>query len=846
MASSDRVRTRAQRVASRVDYTSLSRKCKQFLAENNGGRKLALLVGLALVLSLLAGAWNPPMRYNLYSCPDRDIVSVLDFAEIDLVQTEVERDLARKNALRYYAHDPTKITAYKRELRKEMAALVSAARLSDKDATLEILRQYLPPNSSPSQENEAFRKLQDYFEEDVELVNYQSSLDKIFHKFESDGVIVHLNARSGQRDRAQKKEAPHEKIKIFLASPERERVKELIPSRVPKTLDRDKAIQEGRRLIAHIDERLHVETISVSNVSFGSGATARTEINTVFAHDAQIAEMLFRRVLLHPPVTLVEDQLLSNVSIWQAEREVGDAYQEFNVGGSIVRANQVITANEYNWLKTERRLYLKTMRGALERITRWFAMFALLSLLLCSSYVFITLRSSVDTVDVRALTVKEMAYYLSFFALFFAIGRLLQLAWPNQGALPELAPLLVFVELTAFALSWTLALSVGVIMSFALTVANGGGFDSFIVFCGAALFVAFVSRSIRTRLQLVTHAFVSGLFVFLLANLAGFLVNDAMRPVSPLDYFASDSMHIVTESAYRGLWALGAGMLTTCLFPFAEVYFHIVTPMQLLEYANPSHPLMLELNRRAPATYSHSIQTSTLAEAAAEAIGARAYLAKVGAFFHDVGKLLNPEYFTENQHGHNIHDELEPRMSALVIVAHVKDGVDLGRRYNLPQQIIDLIEQHHGTMLVGFFYGKALKAAKENDPDVKLDEAPFRYPGPIPQTKEAGILMLADATESASRSLTDWSPRRVESLVRKITEARIEDGQFRDSGLTFGEIQTIQQSLVKSLLASRHSRVKYDEDEKEPKEPSAEESKLVKFESRMETDSTIRRKSELQ
>lgn len=261
-----------------------------------------------------------------------------------------------------------------------------------------------------------------------------------------------------------------------------------------------------------------------------------------------------------------------------------------------------------------------------------------------------------------------------------------------------------------------------------------------------------------------------------------------------------------------------------------ELYFHVVTPMQLLEYANPSHPLMIELNQRAPATYNHSIQTSTLAEAAAEAIGARSYLVKVGAYFHDVGKMMNPEYFTENQSGYNIHNDLEPRMSALVIVAHVKDGVNLAQKYRIPREIIDLIEQHHGTMLVSFFYRNALKAAQEKDPDARLDEAPFRYPGPIPQTKEAGILMLADAVESASRSLTDWSPGRVESLVRKITAPRIEDGQFRDSGLTFGEIQTIQQSLVTSLLASRHSRIQYPDPPKESKEPkeSRDESKIEK------------------
>ena len=849
MGSSDKIRTRAQRVASRVDYNGLTKKCKQFLSENEGGRKLLLMVALAFVISIVSGAWNQPLRFKLYSSPDRNITSVLDFSGLDMERTNADREVARNAALRYYEHDPAKIVEYKNLLRQEMSALVSASNLAGQPKLRNILRRYLPENLSDAEEEAALRKAQEYFEEDVELVNYAASLDKVFVKFEKEGISSFSPSSSGKEQRARRVDASraeerivlHGMIKLFQATPERNVVKELVPARAFKPGNRQQAIENGRRLIKEIDERLRVEIVAASTVAFGSGAAVRAEINRVFAQDVQIADMLARRVAFQPPDTLTEVGFLSNMSEWQAELEVKDYYKDFDYGESIVEANSVVDANKYNWLKTEREIYLKTARGAMERFSRWFAMFALLSLLLCSAYVFTTLRSTNEAINVRALSLKETAYYLGFFALFYAIGRILQIAWPDQGALTEIVPLLMFVELTTFALSWSLALSVGVIMSFALTISNGAGFEVFIVFCGASLFVAFLSRTIHTRLQLVTHALLTGIFVFLLACLAGFLSNDAMRPVDDFDLFPSDAKRIVLVALYRGFWALGAGVLTTCLFPFAEVYFHIVTPMQLLEYANPSHPLMLELNRRAPATYSHSIQTSTLAEAAAEAIGARAYLAKVGAFFHDVGKMLNPDYFTENQNGHNIHDELEPRMSSLVIVAHVKDGVDLGRRYNLPQQIIDLIEQHHGTMLVGFFYAKALKAAKENDPDAKLDESPFRYPGPIPQTKEAGILMLADATESASRSLTDWSPRRVESLVRKITEARIEDGQFRDSGLTFGEIQTIQQSLVKSLLASRHSRVKYDDDQ-DSKEPRPEESRIVKLESRMESDSTIRRK----
>ncbi|MBQ2850436.1 MAG: HDIG domain-containing protein, partial [Thermoguttaceae bacterium] len=204
---------------------------------------------------------------------------------------------------------------------------------------------------------------------------------------------------------------------------------------------------------------------------------------------------------------------------------------------------------------------------------------------------------------------------------------------------------------------------------------------------------------------------------------------------------------------------------------------------------------------------------------------ARASLIRVGAYFHDVGKMLQPERFTENQRGgYNVHDELEPRMSALVIVAHVKDGVDLAKRYHIPRQIVDLIEQHHGTMLAGFFYQKANEASKDELPaGQQLDEAPFRYPGPIPQSKEAAILMLADAAESASRSMGDVAPGRIENLVRQLVTARLEDGQLNDSGLTLGEIRRVETSMVTSILASRHSRVKYPPKAgDEPKEPKEE------------------------
>ncbi|MCA9258495.1 MAG: HDIG domain-containing protein, partial [Planctomycetales bacterium] len=186
-----------------------------------------------------------------------------------------------------------------------------------------------------------------------------------------------------------------------------------------------------------------------------------------------------------------------------------------------------------------------------------------------------------------------------------------------------------------------------------------------------------------------------------------------------------------------------------------------------------------------------------------------------GAYFHDIGKMLKPGYFVENQgQGDNRHDALVPAMSTLVIIAHVKDGADLARQNRLPEAIIDFIQQHHGTTLVEYFYRQASEKNKRDDPNKgKLDESAFRYPGPKPQSREAGVLMLADAVESASRALKEPTPSRIENLVEDISMKRLLDGQFDESGLTLEEVRKIGESLVKSLTAVYHGRVKYPDQE---------------------------------
>ena len=247
--------------------------------------------------------------------------------------------------------------------------------------------------------------------------------------------------------------------------------------------------------------------------------------------------------------------------------------------------------------------------------------------------------------------------------------------------------------------------------------------------------------------------------------------------------------------------------------------FRVTTDMTLLELSDTNRPLLKKLSMQAPGTFNHSLQVANLAEAAADAIGANALRARVGALYHDIGKMLKPEYFIENQQpGDNPHERIKPSMSALVIAAHVKEGVQLGKEQNLPRMVIDFIATHHGTGLIEFFYRKAQEAA--SDPST-VSEADYRYPGPRPRTNEQAIVMLADSVEAASRSLDKPTPKRLESLIDGIVAARVRDGQLDESSLTFVDLARIKDAFHGLLCGIYHFRVRYPDQEDEAPTPAA-------------------------
>lgn len=299
---------------------------------------------------------------------------------------------------------------------------------------------------------------------------------------------------------------------------------------------------------------------------------------------------------------------------------------------------------------------------------------------------------------------------------------------------------------------------------------------------------------------------------------------------------------VISATLGAGAQSFMAGLLVggiaLFILPFIERVFDITTGMTLIELRDPKQPILRELQQRAPGTYNHSLNVASIAESAAESIGADALLTYVGCLYHDIGKMNKPMYFIENQSGGpNKHDKLTPAMSLLVIVGHVKDGVEMAREHGLPKSLRHFIEAHHGTTLVEYFYRRARELAAQADEERSAeqimqetaeqlpDEVDYRYPGPRPRTKEVAITMLSDAVESATRTLTDPTPARIDALVRSLANKRLMDGQFDECDLTFRELSTICESISKTVASIYHGRIRYTSDDDKEKPDDQEEKK---------------------
>jgi putative nucleotidyltransferase with HDIG domain len=420
-------------------------------------------------------------------------------------------------------------------------------------------------------------------------------------------------------------------------------------------------------------------------------------------------------------------------------------------------------------------------------------------------FVFLTVTQAVSSADRHGRSGREMAL-LTGILLMYVI-----LAWASVGlgrglsrGFGPLGHRAIFLAMPIPAAAMLATIFLGrrkaVYTAFlgsilAAAVAPLDTLEGFIYLCTGSLASIYHLRNISERGRFIPSA-------ILCAAVNALTILGINLTAGPLR--AGPLGHELAAAVCSGLLS---GIVASGLVPIIELVLGFTTNLKLMELGNLNRPILRELMVTAPGTYHHSVIVGSMVEAAAEAIGANAHLARVGAYYHDIGKIRKPLYFIENQGSENRHDNLTPTMSVLLLVAHVKDGAEMARASKLPPEIVDIVEQHHGTSLMSFFHHKALENRGPNSPEI--NEMDFRYPGPKPSSKEAGLVMLADICEAATRSLTDPQPAKIHDLVKTLINRVFDDGQLEASDLALRDLTEVKRVFVSILVGIYHHRVAY-------------------------------------
>ena len=746
------VATRSERVAQRSAAHSLLDNVAIFLKNEHRGKFIALMFLTSVALACVVGAWNIPFRFRINGITERPIVCNTPFSVFSQEQTDAEIQLVRSIAPHVFVNNSEPLEQLREALGNTLTVL---ARVNSYNELGEHERLFWLRFLSPSGLEEipehvdvetTFAEFIVPFKNEVGLDNIREKLYRIFKPFEDYGILIQLPFELGR--------GSQDKILVYL--------KQDTP---------DTSIE-----------------YKVSDVLLKDGTTWRNALRREIENPL-LCEHLFNWIYPQIPETLREDQNATIKVSEEAAKSVENVFVEYTQRQILVSAGTILQQNDINLLFAEYEESLR-YRTKTQRFIRFVSA--------CSVY-FLALVIMVSL----AFRAERRRPHSSRSFTCLMIGMIATVAtarWFHGSAFTgadwEILPLVLFVMIVSIVYSWELATVLSVFLSIVIVVGNGGNVDLLIILLGTTIATAVQLGRLRSRRKLVVVSMISGCAAFFLTVSLGIQGNRIF-----------DSL-LYTGAAANFAWAVLAGLLMTGILPFIEKQFGILTDMSLLELGDVSHPLIQELIKVAPATYGHCTQVGSIAETAADAIYARGLLTRVGAYFHDIGKIMKAEYFSENQGGYeNIHDTLEPQLSTIVLIAHVKDGVDMARQYGIPKPLIDLIEQHHGTSLVSFFYGRATKGGKE-----EVEESTFRYPGPKPQSKEAAILMIADTCESACRSMgVGVPPNKVEAKIRALVKQKLDDGQFDDSGLTLNELKIVEKSVVNSIVAAMHGRIQYPE-----------------------------------
>ncbi|MBN1589090.1 MAG: HDIG domain-containing protein [Pirellulales bacterium] len=745
MAASGSRKTRSERVAALELPPSKFERALTSLGQRDVLLRLGIGVLAAVVLAAVLHSWSTPFSYRTDYVFDRDVVARAPFQVFDLKATEDEESLARSRARAVYDQNPEPLVQLRAKLRNTIVELAAAQKLDDEMAQKWAVFQPPLPEGAPPPSLEEQEKRFQRFKEEV---TGEERLAKI------DQAVASALER-------------YEKYGL-LKQPVKGNQDEILVYRNDRP---------------GVEEPVTVSDVILRPHNIKAALTQQLG-------STELADHLF--AWLQPKLanmeTLTLDVNRTKASQEKAAENVEDVFTNYKIGDVLAKRGEPLGRNHLDLLLREHRA-AEAQRTLGSMLLRILAVLAIISVLfwLCSLYLFHRQRRLL-------FDWRRLSGLLLLIVLTLAVGR-----WAARDPwCAEIVPLLLFGQIIAIVYNRELALLLAGTVALFLVIALGLGLGEFLILFGSTATAVLQLSHIRSRSKLIIVGFYSGLVAGLLTVSLALIDNQSLH------------WPLIFDAVQNAGLTLASGFLMTGLLPLIERMFGVLTDISLLELGDVAHPLLQELIRRAPSTYNHSITVGSIAEAAAEAIGARGLLVRVGAYFHDIGKMLKPGYFIENQGDEaSRHETLVPAMSTLVIIAHIKDGANLARQHHLPEPIIDFILQHHGTTLVGYFYERASQQKRDNPDGDKVDESTFRYPGPKPQTKEAAVLMLADAVESASRTLVGPTPARIDGLVREIAERRLEDGQFDESGLTLRELRIIEDTMIKTVTAIYHGRVKY-------------------------------------
>jgi putative nucleotidyltransferase with HDIG domain len=763
--------------------------------------RVALCTITALILWLVTGAWAPSFPYRARQAPLHHLHARASFQYYDDIETRRAQERARRTALCYYSNDEKAIN----ELRQALVDRIFQIKDKpweevERDAWNEFLGEKFEadpidapqphPDEVPSDGEQdqtpaddasesqdiqidpaqrAFERFTSAIKDDTSLEALKLGLETAMLNITRTGLLKNLEHEFG--------EGSTQQIMVYPLGSD------------PGSSSSAQLVDVSQVRIGEIAEELH--------------SRLRTSLDNQesIVDPRYVADRLYDWLREQLPTTLKLDKAATERSMRNAERRTEKVYKLYSPGSplekrnlsasdaSVISAGRPLDQEDIALLQAEHRAFVRSM-SLMGRIfftlANWGMYFAVFSLL--CGYLYYRDRTLID--DLR-----QFALLLGLFMVTVITAWILSI---NVNWRAEIIPICMFAMTIAIAYHRELALLLSALAALVFTISHGFGMTEFVVLTATAFVASLLCGRIRSRTRLVYIGLISAAVAFPTTIGIGTIAGQPLGAALFLD------------GAWFAGGALLSGLFMTALLPFLEQWFGIQTDISLLELSDANHPLLKQLVQRAPGTYNHSINVASISEAAAEAIGANGLLCRVAAYFHDIGKMRKPEYFIENQgiEG-NKHDDLVPTMSTLVIIAHVKDGAEMGRKNHLPQRIINIIEQHHGTTLVEYFYRQATRKQEESADAHEIEEADFRYPGPKPQSQEAAVVMLADSVESASRTLREPTPARIENLVENISKKKLDDGQFDQCSLTLQQLRIIEKSLIKSLNAMYHARVKY-------------------------------------